>query len=173
MTTRPYDLTRTVMIQARPDTVFYFFQDSARWATWWGAGSTIDARPGGRIYIRYPNAVEVEGDVLEVTPPDRIVFTYGFVSGQPVPPGGSTVTIALERAGSGTRLTLTHAFDDATPRDQHVQGWRYQLSVFANVVANEVHRDAGERADAWFAAWADVDDAARLAAFQAIAAPDV
>ena len=46
---------RTIAIHAAPGTVFRFFTDSTRWATWWGTGSTIDARPGGRLLIRYPD----------------------------------------------------------------------------------------------------------------------
>src|SRR6188472_3849348 len=88
-------LDRTLVIRARPQTVFRFFTDSAQWATWWGAGSTIDAQPGGRMWIRYPNGVEVGGHVIEVVPPERIVFTYGYVSGTPMPPGDSRVTIRL------------------------------------------------------------------------------
>ena len=63
--TLPHALDREVFIRARPATVFGFFTDSARWAAWWGAGSTIDPRPGGRVVIRYPNAVEAGGEVLE------------------------------------------------------------------------------------------------------------
>jgi hypothetical protein len=55
----------------------------------------------------------------------------------------------------------------------HVQGWRYQLSLFANIVANEIHGNAGELVDAWFAAWAEPDEVARKVTLDAIAAPDV
>ncbi|HUK17529.1 MAG TPA: SRPBCC domain-containing protein, partial [Bryobacteraceae bacterium] len=68
-----HSLDRTLVIQAAPETVFAFFTDSARWARWWGAGSTIDARPGGQMTIRYPTGVEVSGDVVEVEAPRRIV----------------------------------------------------------------------------------------------------
>src|SRR5580704_12221324 len=108
MSELPYHLDRTVAIEARPETVFRFFTDSARWAGWWGAGSTIDARPGGKVYIRHPGGVETLGEVLEVLPPERIAFTYGFASGKPIPPGGSRVTIRLGPAEAGTRLHLLH-----------------------------------------------------------------
>lgn len=49
----PYRLDRTITIQAPRETVFRYFTESARWAAWWGAGSTIDPRPGGRMYIRH------------------------------------------------------------------------------------------------------------------------
>ena len=169
----PHRLDRTVVIQALPQTVFRFFTDSARWAKWWGAGSTIDARPGGKVYVRHPNGVESLGEVLEVHSPERIVFTYGFASGQPVPPGGSRVTIRLEPDAAGTRLHLLHEFAEESPRDQHVQGWRFQLSLFANAVADEVYADAAGLVDAWFAAWAIADDQARAEAFATIATPAI
>ena len=96
MTVLAHQLDRTLVIGAPPALVFRYFTDSSRWAAWWGAGSTIDARPGGRVYIRYPGDVEVVGEVIEVAPPSHIVFTYGFVKGAPVPPGGSRVTIRLQ-----------------------------------------------------------------------------
>jgi uncharacterized protein YndB with AHSA1/START domain len=167
-----HQLDRSVAIQAAPETVFRFFTDSARWAKWWGAGSTIDARPGGKVYIRHSGGVETLGEVLEVLPPERIVFTYGSVSG-PIPLDGSRVTIRLEPEDAGTRLHLLHEFDDALQRDHHVQGWRFQLSLFANVVADEAFAGAAAVVDAWFDAWAITDDSARTDAFDKIAAEGI
>jgi len=84
------------------------------------------------------------------------------------------VTITLERAARGaTRLRLTHDFADAAHRDHHVQGWRYQLSVFANVVANTLHADPAARVDAWFSIWSESNARAVDAALATIASPDV
>lgn len=167
----PHALDRTVVIGAPPDTVFNFFTDTPRWAAWWGAGSTIDPRPGGRVYIRMPGGVEAGGEVLELVRPERIVFSYGFASGTPIPIGASRVTIRLASHEGGTTLTLRHEFADAAPRDHHVQGWRYQLSVFANVVADEVQAGAAAAVDRWFAAWSMTDAAEREGALAAIASP--
>jgi len=168
-----HQLDRTIVIGAPPAAVFKYFTDSARWAAWWGAGSTIDARPGGRVYVRHPDGTEAAGEVIDLTPPSEIAFTYGFVKGTPFPPGASQVTIHLEPVARGTRVQLVHAFSDIAVRDEHVQGWRYQLSLFANVVANEIHHDAAGLVDAWFAAWSERDEAARRASLAAIASPDV
>jgi uncharacterized protein YndB with AHSA1/START domain len=157
----PYQLERTVVIKAKPETVFRFFTDSERWAGWWGAGSTIDARPGGKVYMRHPGGVETLGEVLEVLPPERIAFTYGYASGKPMSPGGSRVTIRLAPDPSGTLLHLVHEFAEAAPRDEHVQGWRFQLSLFSNLVANELYADAAKRVDKWFEAWAIPNDKSR------------
>lgn len=157
MTSLPHRLDRTIVIRARPRTVFTFLTESARWAAWWGAGSSIDPRPGGRMYIRHANGVEVTGEVLDVAAPERIVFTYGYASGRPIPPDGSRVTIRLEADAEGTRLHLSHEFSEAEARDEHVQGWRFQLSLFANTIANAAAGDAASQVDRWFALWSDPD----------------
>src|SRR5262245_21972085 len=102
MTTLPFRLDRSIVIHARRPPVFRFFTDSKRWASWWGDGSTIDARPGGHVLIRYPGGLEAVGEVVEVASPERIVFTYGYASGERIPPGGSRVTLRLDADGDRT-----------------------------------------------------------------------
>ena len=169
----PYRLDRTIVIRASRDTVFAFFTDSGLWASWWGAGSHIEGRPGGRMLIRHPNAVEASGEVLEVAAPERIVFTYGYSSGPAAPPGSSRVTITLEPSSEGTRLHLVHEFPSSEGRDEHQQGWRYQLAVFGNIVANHAHQNAAATVDGWLAAWSQPDKAGRDAAIAALTTPEV
>jgi uncharacterized protein YndB with AHSA1/START domain len=169
----PHRLERTLVIQAGRSTVFRFFTDPARWAAWWGPGSTIDARIGGALLIRYPDGTEARGEVVELTAPERFVFTYGYSSGKPIPPGSSIVTIELQELGNRTRLRLSHALAEPGVRDAHVQGWRYQLSVFANVVADEAHAAGAGIADGWFAAWSEPDAAARETALRSLCADHV
>jgi len=171
--TLPYSLERTLNIQAPPETVFRFFTDIERWARWWGAGSTIEPKPGGAVYIKHPGGVESSGKVVEVDAPKRIVFTYGFNSGDPIPAGSSRVTITLQATPSGTRLVLKHDLADEKARDSHVQGWRFQLSLFANVVADEVNANASRFVDLWFNAWADPSPVARQLIMKEIASPEV
>ena len=168
-----HTLERSIVIRAQREVVFRFFTDSARWAAWWGAGSTIDPQPGGRVFIRYPGGIEVSGEIVEIDEPERIVFTYGFVAGSPIPPGSSLVTIALERERAGTRVRLSHAFAEAQVRDEHVQGWRYQLSLFANAVADDAAASVPEIVDRWFAAWSEPDAAKRNAVLEDTVAADV
>jgi uncharacterized protein YndB with AHSA1/START domain len=169
----PHRLDRTLLIHARRETVFRFFTDSARWASWWGEGSSIDPRPGGAVVIRYPGAVEARGAIIEITAPERLTFTYGYATGSPISPGASLVTIRLEAVLAGTRIHLTHAFTDAAVRDEHVQGWRYQLALFSNVVSKEVCAGAGDSVDAWLDAWSDTDGPTRHATLARIAVPEV
>jgi uncharacterized protein YndB with AHSA1/START domain len=173
MTALPHRLDRTLVVRATRDIVFQFFTDTPHWASWWGAGSTIDARPGGRMLIRHANGIEVSGEVLEVTSPERIVFTYGYANQKSNPPGSSRVTIRLDGHPQGTLLQLTHEFAEAAPRDEHVQGWRFQLSLFANLIAETVNREAPSVVDRWFAAWGEADAAVREREIDAITTPGV
>jgi hypothetical protein len=134
-------------------------------------GRGVDHRRHARRQGVHPASRRREtlGEVLEVDPPERIAFTYGFASGKPIPPGSSRVTIRLEPDEAGTRLHLVHEFPEAAPRDEHVQGWRFQLSLFSNTVANEVFADAASLVDAWFDAWAIMEDRLREESFARIA----
>ena len=168
-TALPFKLDRAVVIAATPQIVFRFFTDSARWASWWGPGSTVDAKVGGKVFMRHRDGTESGGEVVEVTSAKRFVFTYGFNSGKPFPVGGSRVTISLETDKAGTRLTVHHELPNEATRNEHVQGWRFQLSLFANVVSDEVNTGVDATADAWFDAWADPDAAHREATLRRIA----
>jgi uncharacterized protein YndB with AHSA1/START domain len=151
-------LERSVLICATRHTVFSYFTDSKRFADWWGEGSSIEGRPGGAMRIRYPNGATASGNVVEMIPDERVVFTFGYDGpGKPIPPGGSRVTVTLEDRPRGTLLTLRHELADASVRDQHVQGWRYQLALFANVAAREQHVGVGAQVDRYFAAWSEPD----------------
>jgi uncharacterized protein YndB with AHSA1/START domain len=174
MTTLPFELERTIVIAARRTTVFRYFTDSARFAEWWGEGSRIEGRPGGALLIRYPNGATASGEVIELVPDERVVFSYGYDDpGKPIPPGGSRVTITLADDPAGTRLSLRHEVKDAATRDMHVAGWRFQLAVFANVTAREEQAQAPERIDRFFSLWSETDPPARAAGLAELTTEDV
>lgn len=174
MTAHEHALERTVVIRARRETVFRYFTDSERFAAWWGAGSTVDARPGGALRIRYPNGVLASGQMIEVVPPERVVFTYGYDDpAKALPPGGSRVIITLQTQDEGTLLRLRHELPDALLRDEHVAGWRYQLAVFANVVTRELHGGLAAAVDAFLSAWSEKDEGKRRTTLTRVAAAGV
>ncbi|MDQ6894947.1 MAG: SRPBCC domain-containing protein [Acidobacteriota bacterium] len=164
-------LDREITMCARRETVFRYFTDSERFAKWWGAGSQIDPRPGGAVTIRYPNAVTVTGEVKEIDPPRRIVFTYAYAGN--IPADGSLVTITLDETLEGTVLKLRHAFSSAKIRDTHVQGWRYQLALFSKTVAEDQHSGAAERIDEFLRAWGEPDAAMRRSLAESCLTPEI
>jgi uncharacterized protein YndB with AHSA1/START domain len=173
MKSLPYSVDRSILIEADRETVFGFFTDTVRWATWWGAGSTVDPRPGGALRIQHSNGFVSEGEVLELAAPDRLVFTFSLQSGRVIPAEESRVTIRLEQQEAGTLLRLTHEVADAAVAEQLVQGWRFHFSLFANAVANYVNAGAPDVVDAWYALWTEPDAAKREAILGRIAARKV
>ena len=119
----------TRVIAASPATVFSFFTDVERWASWQGIGGEIDARPGGVFEIRMPGGQVASGRFVEVVPEQRLVFTWGLEGEAPlVPPGSTTVVIELEPDPSGTRLRLTHSALAPPPvAEHHRAGWERYL----------------------------------------------
>ena len=169
----PYSVDRSILIEADRETIFGFFTESDRWATWWGAGSTVDPRPGGALRIRHTNGFVSEGEVLELAAPERFVFTFSLQGERLIPAEESRVTICLEQQGAGTLVRVTHEVADSVVADQLVQGWRFHFSLFANAVANYVNAGAPDVVDAWFALWTEPDAAAREATLGRIAARKV
>ena len=168
-----YSLERTIVICAERSTVFQFFTDSRLFADWWGQGSTIEGKSGGAVRICHPGNIKSSGEVLEIQPPSRIVFTYGFDSGKPIPSGSSRVTITLEEHSEGTLLALKHELPDEKVRDEHVQGWRFQLALFANAASRVQFANVADTVDAYFTMWNMLDGAERKRAMDPLLSHEV
>lgn len=170
----PFSVSRTVVIRAQPATVFSFFRDRERFASWWGKGSHIDLKPGGTVHIVYPGGVTAGGTVVSFEPDRSIVFTYGYDDPtKPIARGASLVSITLAAHEEGTHLTLRHDVATAPLANQHVAGWRFQLSLFANVAAAVQHVDAASVIDQFFAAWNKDDDDERAYLLKALTTDNV
>jgi uncharacterized protein YndB with AHSA1/START domain len=169
-----FTLQRSVLIRARRSTVFRYFTDSERFARWWGAGSRIEPRPGGEVYICYPGGVVARGNVVAIDDGKSIVFTYGYDDPtKPIVPGGSRVTITLSDDPRGTLVELRHDVADPKTRDDHDPGWRFQLALFANVVTQEQHAGFKDLVASWFLAWSEADTALRRGLFEKCTLADV
>lgn len=159
----------TTDVEASPETVFAFVSDPQRMMQWLGAAVEMDARIGGSLRIRFDRfGTLVQGEVVEIAPPRRVVFTWGVAEGPQaasLPPGSTRVVIELEPIASGTRVTLRHeGLPDEKERREHEGGWRYyagQLALLSVRVARGPRIEAA--VDAFVAAWNERDAAARAA----------
>jgi uncharacterized protein YndB with AHSA1/START domain len=115
-------------IAAPPETVFSFFEDPARWLQWQGVGAVIQPRPDGVFRMNVRGDGFASGRFVEVRPPHRIVFTWGWEASDDVPPGSSTVEIDLHGEAEGTRVRLRHrGLPSADSVSQHRSGWEHYL----------------------------------------------
>lgn len=86
----------------------------------------IDLRPGGkyRIHMREPDGKEhrASGVYLEVDPPKKVVYSWGWDGDHPVK--DSTVTIEFFERGDSTEVVLTHeGITHDGQRIDHEKGW--------------------------------------------------
>jgi uncharacterized protein YndB with AHSA1/START domain len=124
------------LVRASPATVFSFFTDPQRWLSWQGVDATIEPRPGGLFRMNVRGDGYAVGRFVEVDPPRRIVFSWGWeMPGNPVPPGSSTVEIDLEPDGDCTVVRLTHRGLPPPARSVHEQGWSHYVARLAQAAA--------------------------------------
>lgn len=118
-------------IKASPETIFSFFTDPQRWLQWQGVDATIEPTPAGTFRMNVRGDGYASGRFVEVDPPRRLVFSWGWeMPGNPVPPGSSTVEIELvpDGDGSATTVTLTHRGLPPEACEAHRVGWEHYLS---------------------------------------------
>jgi uncharacterized protein YndB with AHSA1/START domain len=129
-------LRHEVVIAAPPEIVFPYLTDPMRMVEWMGVVAILDPRPGGTFRVDANGRDVVLGEYVEVEPPSRVVFTWGF-EGQErmVAAGASRVEVTLERDGDGTRLVLLHHGLAEAPRAAHAEGWAHFLPRLASAAA--------------------------------------
>lgn len=130
-----------VAIRAPAAEVFAMFVDPAKLVRWIGIRALLEPRPGGAFRFELLPGEFCSGRYVEVDPPRRVVFTWGWESGAlPVAPGSSTVEVELSDRDGVTHVRLTHRGLDAAMRAMHADGWARFLSRLAAVVEG---RDPG------------------------------
>jgi uncharacterized protein YndB with AHSA1/START domain len=135
-TAEKVSLEREIAIAASPETVWEFLVDPDKATRWMGQACTFDARPGGGYRCDVIPGHTASGEFVELDPPHRLVFTWGWEPGEdgpnPVPPGSSTIEIELTPDGDGTKLRFTHR---DLPTDEaaasHGHGWDHYLERLA------------------------------------------
>jgi len=121
-------------IRAPAEGVYAMFTDPAELVRWIGIRALLEPRPGGVFRFELAPGEFCSGRYLELVPPRRVVFTWGWESGAlPVPPGSSTVEVDLAERDGVTRLRLTHRGLSAAMRPWHDEGWGRFLARLAAV----------------------------------------
>jgi uncharacterized protein YndB with AHSA1/START domain len=122
------DIVHTVLIDARPETVWSFWVEPDRMARWWGAAE-LEPKPNGRYRVTMPTGQVMEGEYVELVPHERLVFRFGWEGDRDVAPRSTMVEVTLSEQDGGTLLTLRHRGLPAASRHAHTDGWDHFLSV--------------------------------------------
>jgi uncharacterized protein YndB with AHSA1/START domain len=118
---------RTLSIAASPETVWGFLVDPDKATRWMGTACTFDAQPGGLYRCEVIPGHTARGEFVELDPPHRLVFTWGWEDEEAVPPGSSTVEIELTADDTGTNLHFVHNLSSAEAARSHAVGWDHYL----------------------------------------------
>ncbi|MFI5041186.1 MAG: SRPBCC domain-containing protein [Acidimicrobiales bacterium] len=132
MATPEHTVEREIRIEASPETVFAFFTDPARMVAWKGIDAKLDPVPGGTYRVDMNGRDVARGEYVEVDPPNRVVFTWGWeADGNPVPPGSSTVEVTFRPDGAATIVRLVHRDLPIGAEAPHAEGWDHYLARLA------------------------------------------
>jgi len=141
---------RTLVVErvfrATPEKVFAAWTDPIQLAKWWGPEGMfapdveMDARTGGAWRTVMANddgmRVTVSGRYREVSPPDRLVMTWGWQQEDGTRGHETEIVLTLEDVPEGTRLRLVQSvFETADDRNRHGMGWNSSFNDLERVFA--------------------------------------
>lgn len=128
-----------IYIASTPQKVFEAITRPEIARTYWGHENVSDWQPGSRwqhVRANDERKVELVGDVVESTPPSRLVITWAGASQAEDPAAYSRVTFDIVPYEDMVRLTVTH--DDLQPgsgMDTGIrQGWPIVLSSLKSLL---------------------------------------
>ena len=77
---------------------------------WQGVAATLGPQRGGAYSVDLEDGIMMEGTFLEVTPFERLVFTFGWAGHPVASPGSTRVEVTFEPEANGTLVTLTTTY---------------------------------------------------------------
>ncbi|MDN5768945.1 MAG: SRPBCC domain-containing protein [Humibacillus sp.] len=133
----------SIEIEAAPHVVFDYLITPQGMIAWMGQHAVLEPRPGGVFEVDIAGS-PIRGQYLEVTPPHRVVVSWGVAGSADLPPGASTVAFTLSPTARGTLVEVVHSGLPDPQLAGHVDGWAHFL---ARLVVTAQGGDAGD--DDW------------------------
>ena len=126
-----------IHIDAPVEDVFHLLTDAAGLQRWMANHAIVDARPGGVLQWTHENGATMVGRFIEIEPPHRVVFAYGWEHDlMGVSPESTTVEIVLNEAAGGTDLRLSHRGLPEDARPDHEAGWIHFFGELAEIAGS-------------------------------------
>lgn len=135
-------------INASRQRVFSAWTQPEHLKNWWRANpawsteiAEIDLKVGGkyRLGMRDPEQegpFVCYGEFVEITPPEKLVYTWSWEAGMDV--GETLVTVEFHEKGDVTEILLTHErFPDQEAAAKHNEGWEACINNLDVLFASE------------------------------------
>ncbi len=115
--------TKTATLPVSPDEAFALITQPERLRRWQTVSAYVDLRAGGDFRWTITPGHVAAGTYREVEPGKRVVFGWGWEGSDDLPPDASTVTLVVEPAEGGSKITLTHDGLNEEQAKMHAEGW--------------------------------------------------
>jgi uncharacterized protein YndB with AHSA1/START domain len=124
---REPDYVYVIYIVASPQKIWDALTDPTTERAWW-AGTRQDStfKVGDPIVFRRNGKVDLRGEILESSPPNRLVYTFHLEGPGPLhDEGPSIVTYEIKTSGGSTMLKVIHSNfpKDSVSRQGVEHGW--------------------------------------------------
>jgi uncharacterized protein (TIGR03086 family) len=137
----------SVDLPVSPDEAFALVTEPERLRRWSSVCAAVELRAGGSYHWQVTPSHTAGGTIREVDPGRRVVFGWGWLGDEDLPPDTSTVTVTVEPTETGSRVTLTHeGLPTQQQVDGHAEGWDHYLERLELLA---VKGDAGRDEWAW------------------------
>lgn len=136
--------TKSAVLPVPPDEAFALITEPERLRRWQTVTATVDLRAGGSYRWTVTPGHVAAGTYREVEPGRRIVFGWGWEDSEDLPTDTSTVTITVEPAEGGSKVTLVHEGLTEAQAAMHAEGWNHFFERLEKLAATG---DAGP--DEW------------------------
>jgi uncharacterized protein YndB with AHSA1/START domain len=132
MVDNPGTIEREIFIALPPEEVFRYLVDPELMARWIGRSHDLEPQPGGRFRVEVSDGNIAAGRYVEVIPPLRVAFTWGWESRDSelsvLPPGASLIEVELQAKDRGTLLRLRHSRLPSDLAGRHGERWSHYLN---------------------------------------------
>ncbi len=121
-------IEQTVRVAASPETLWSFWTDPQRLCEWWGTEAEVVAEPGGIFRVVMETGPVMRGTFVELDPPHRLVFTFGWehnAPGETLAPGSTRVEVTFAPEADDTVLVLRQTEMPKEHAPDHEKGWSY------------------------------------------------
>ena len=136
-TARTGVVEREVVVEAPPELVYRYFTENRKILLWSAVEVSFDPRPGGKIRQAITEEWIMVGETLEVDPPHRLVYSWGWEGDPVMPPGSSRVEVTFTAIPEGTRLRVVHSAIPVEQVPSHERGWDDHLPLLVDAAGGD------------------------------------
>lgn len=124
------------LLDTNTEETFALLTEPERLRRWLAVSASVDLRVGGDYRMLCVPGHAAVGQVTELDPGRRVVYSWGWHGDDEVPPGSTSLIVELEPEGERTRVRLTHEGLVGEWAERHLAGWNQHLDRLVQAAAD-------------------------------------